>query len=121
MEPDSAERPLKPAASTGPEPQWFKHHAVGLLTLLIGVVGFIVVATQQDQFWDQPDWRLAVPFFVAAVAGGAVSLARREGAIALPLLGIGLAGAALVLGWFLVFGIVVGITAVAILILSHVM
>ena len=49
------------------------------------------------------------------------SLVRREGTPALPLLGLGLAGAAMVLGWFLITAIVVGVTAVIILILSTVM
>jgi hypothetical protein len=119
MEPGS--QPLKKAAHPGPDEAWFKHHIVGLITLLIGVVGFTVVALQQDEFWSQPDWKLALPFFLATIAGGVVSFVRREGAVALPLLGIGLAAAAMVLGWFLVFGIVVGITVVVILILSQVM
>jgi hypothetical protein len=112
---------LTPSTRPGPPPGWFRHHAIGLLTLLIGLVGFIVVAISQQTFWSQPDWRLSVPFLVAAVAAGAVSLARREGAVYLPLLGIGLAAAAMVLGFVLVFGAVVLVTALVILILSGVM
>jgi hypothetical protein len=112
---------MKPEVRTGPEPNWLKHHAVGLLTLLIGVVGFSVVALSQETFWSQPDWKLSVPFLVATVAAGAVSFARREGARYLPLLGIGLAASAMVLGFVVVFGVVVALTAVVIFILSGVM
>lgn len=117
----SADRQLRPEARGGPDPNWFAAHAVGLITLLIGVAAFTVVAITQEQFWDQPDWRLTVPFLVAAVAGGAVSMARKEGALFLPLLGIGLAAAAMVLGFVIVFGAVVLVTALVIIILSGVM
>jgi hypothetical protein len=50
-----------------------------------------------------------------------VSFGRREGAIALPLAGVGLTVAAMVLGWFLLTLIVVAATAAVILILSQVM
>jgi len=112
---------LKPAARTTPDANWFAHHAIGLVTLLIGVVGFVIVAVNQQEFWEQPDWRLTVPFLVAAVAGAVVSISRREGAVAIPLLGVGAAAAAMVLGFFLIFGAVVLGTAVVILILSHAM
>lgn len=115
------ESPLRPAARTGPEPGWIAAHAAGLIALILGVVGFAVVASQQEAFWSQPDWRLALPFLVATVAAGVVSFARRERAYYLPLLGIGLAGAAMVLGFALVFGAVVLVTALVIVILSGVM
>lgn len=121
MEPRSDEPRLKKAASGPADGAWFQRHVMGLIALAIGVIGFTVVALSQDELWSQPDWKLSVPFFVASVATGAVSLVRREGAIPLPLLGIGLAAAAMVLGWFLVFGIVIGLTVLVILILSQVM
>jgi|SRR5688500_14724929 hypothetical protein len=112
---------MKPEVRPGPDHNWFKHHAMGLVTLLIGVVGFAVVALSQQEFWAQPDHRISVPFLVAAVAAGVVSFARREGARYLPLLGIGLAASAMVLGFVVVFGVVVALTAVVIFILSGVM
>lgn len=114
-------QPLKPEASAGPDPNWFKNHAVGLLTLVVGAVGFLIVALNQVEFWDQPDWRMTVPFLVATVAGGAVSFARKEGLPALPLLGIGLSTAALVLGFVVVFGIVLAATALIIVIMHGVL
>lgn len=112
---------LKPEAMAGPDANWFANHAVGLITLLVGVVGFIIVAVNQEQFWDQPDWRLTAPFLAATIAGAVVSIAKKEGAVALPLLGVGAAGAAMVLGFFLIFAAVLVGTALVILILSHAM
>ena len=112
---------LKPEAKPGPDPNWFKHHAIGLATLLIGVLGFVIVAINQAEFWEQPDWRLTLPFVIATVTGAVISIARKEGAVALPLLGVGAAGATMVLGFFLIFAAVVAGTALVILILSHAM
>jgi hypothetical protein len=112
---------LKPEARTAPDPNWFAHHAVGLIALLIGMVGFIIVAVNQDKFWAQPDLRIATPFLVVAVVAAVVSMARKEGAIYLPLLGVGLAVSAMVLGFVIVFGAVVLVTALVILILHGVM
>jgi hypothetical protein len=122
MKSDSGDgRRLAPETRTGPDPHWFKHHAIGLVALLIGLVGFTIVAVNQTEFWAQPDLRIATPFLVAAVAAGAVSMARREGAVYLPLLGIGLAAAAMMLGFVIVFGAVVLGTAIVIVILHGVM
>ncbi len=112
---------LKPEARPGPDPNWFKNHAIGLITLLVGVTGFVIVAVNQTNFWDQPDWRLPLPFLIAAVAGAVVSISRKEGLVALPLLGVGAAGAAMVLGFALVFGAVLLGTVIVILIMSHAM
>jgi hypothetical protein len=112
---------LKPEARTAPDPNWFAHHAVGLVALLIGVAGFIAVAVNQEQFWTQPDLRIATPFLVLSIAAAVVSMARKEGAIYLPLLGVGLAASAMVLGFVIVFGAVILVTAVVILILHAVM
>ncbi|MBP6630881.1 MAG: hypothetical protein KBG28_02125 [Kofleriaceae bacterium] len=114
-------QPLVPATPPARPGGWAAAHVAGLLALVLGVVGFMVVALTADKFWATPDWRLTVPFFVATVAAAVVSLVRREGTPALPLLGLGLAGAAMVLGWFLITAIVIGVTAVIILILSTVM
>jgi hypothetical protein len=108
-------------AGRAPARRWFAQHAVGLATLALGVIAFVVVTAQQEQVWAQPDWRITVPFLVATVALGVVSLARREGATYLPLLGIGLAAAATVLGFAIIFGAIVLVTALIVVILSGVM
>ena len=101
--------------------QWLASHAGGMVALLLGVISFVVVALVIADIKDIPDWRITVPFFVATVAAGTVSFARREGTVAIPLLGIGLAAAAMVLGWFVALAIILAVTALVILIMSHVM
>ena len=92
-----------------------------LVALLLGVSSFVVVALVIADIGDIPDWRITVPFFVDTVAAGVVSFARKEGTVAIPLLGIGLAAAAMVLGWFVALAIILGVTALVILIMSHLM
>jgi hypothetical protein len=113
--------PLARAAGVARPRPWLVAHAAGALALAIGVVGFAVIAFSQDPMWSVPDWRHTAPLALAASAAAGVSLARREGAIAVPLAGVGLTLAAMVLGWFLLTLIVVAATAAVILILSQVM
>jgi hypothetical protein len=94
-------------------------HAAGAASLALGILAFIVVAVTQDAL--TPDPRISVPAFALTAVAAGVSLARRERAYPLWLAGLGLAGAALVLGWFLMVAIVVGVTAILILILHSVM
>lgn len=115
--------PLRPASRVpGPVPlgPWVAAHAFGLIALAIGAAAFITVTLRADALWAMPDWRVSVPFFVAALVTGVVALARREGPM-LPLAGVGLAAIAMVLGWFLVMAIIVAVVALLILILSVVM
>ena len=96
-----------------------KEISFGLGALALGVTGFLIVSLTARQLWATPDWRVSVPFLIATTAAAAMSFVRRERAVALPLLGVGLAAAAVVLGWFLVTAIVVGVTTIVILALSH--
>jgi hypothetical protein len=113
--------PLARAAGVIVPRPWLLAHAAGVIALLIGVIGFGVIALSQDPMWAVPDWRHTVPLVVAATAAAGVSFGRREGAIAMPLAGVGLTVAAMVLGWFLLLLIVVAATVAVILILSQVM
>ena len=112
---------LRPEAGRERLGSWLEQHAAGLVALVLGAVGFVVTSVQQEQFWSTPDWRLTVPFFVATLGATVVSFVRREGVPALALLGVGLAAATLVLGWFIVTAVVIAVTALLILILSAVM
>ncbi len=116
-------RPIEPATAAGPTPlgPWLAAHAFGLSTLVLGLVGFFVTSLTQEKFWATPSWKLTVPFMVLTVVGTVLTIVRRERTIALPLLGVGLAAAAMVLGWFLIMGIVIVATALVILVLSAVM
>jgi hypothetical protein len=100
---------------------WFVQHTAGLATLALGVTAFLVVSLTAPRIWATPDWRISVPFLLATTGLAVLSLVRRERAVALPLLGVGLAAAAVVLGWFLLTAIVVGVTTIIILALSHAM
>ena len=63
-----------------------------------------------------------MPGFAATAIAAGASLARREPrGYLLWAIGLGLAGAALVLGWFLMLAIVAGATAIVILILHALM
>lgn len=91
-------------------------HAAGLVAMTVGAVAFIVVVIRQKELWSQPDVRLTVPLFVATLVPAAISFVRKEGSYALPLLGLGLAGASIVMGWFfatLAVAVVAGILLVA--------
>ena len=100
---------------------WLRAHAAGLAALVLGAAGFIIVTVRQRELWSQPDWRLTVPLFVATLVPTAVAFARKERSYALPLLGLGLAAAAMVMGWFLLTAAVVIGTGLVILALSHAM
>jgi hypothetical protein len=101
--------------------EWIRKHLGGIAALVVGIVSFVVVAIVQEPLWSTPDWRLSVPGFAATLVATFVSLRRRERAHFLWLFGLGFAGAALVLGWFLLLAIVIGATAILMLILNSVM
>ena len=101
---------------------WLVQRPAGAACAALGLITFIVVAVAQPALWAAPDRRLTVPGLAATAIAALLSIARREtGAYPLWLLGLGLATAALVLGWFLMFAIVIGATVVLILILHAVM
>jgi hypothetical protein len=114
-------RPLsKPDHLDKPSKEWLGQHTAGVIALALGVIAFIAVMVSQDQIWSTPDWRISVPGFVLTGIAAIFSIARREKASAFWLVGLGLAAAGLVLGWFLMLAIVIGATAVLILILHSV-
>jgi len=100
---------------------WLQQHAAGVLALALGALAFIVVAVSQTQMWETPDWRISVPGFVLTGATAVAAIVRKEHSSTLWLLGLGLAGAALVLGWVLMLAVIIGATAVLILIFHSVM
>jgi hypothetical protein len=91
---------LRPAAAS--RWGWLARRPAGVATAVLGAIAFVVVAVAQPRLWATPDWQLSVPGAVATAIAAAISIARREpAAYPLWLIGLGLAGAALVLGWFL--------------------
>jgi len=113
------QKPAHLAPSEGP---WLAQRKLAALALGLGVLSFLVVAIVHGELSTLPDWRVSVPGFVLTAIVAAISLARREPqGYWLWALGLGFAGAAIVLGWFLMLGIVIGATAIVILILHAVM
>jgi hypothetical protein len=101
---------------------WLTRRPAGALAAALGLISFIAVAVAQPTLWATPDGRISVPGLVATSIAALISIARREhAAYPLWLGGLGLAAAALVLGWFLLLAIVIGATVVVILILHAVM
>jgi hypothetical protein len=114
--------PLVKPDHFGPVPnEWFANHAAGALTLVLGTLAFVVVTVTQDQLWATPDWRISVPAFAVTAVAALVAILREEHSSTYWLLGLGIAAAALVLGWFLMLAIVIGATVVLILILHSMM
>jgi hypothetical protein len=112
----------RPAHLAPPDRPWLSSRKFAALALGLGVLSLMVVAIVEGQVRAIPDARISVPGFVATAIAAGLSLARREPrGYWLWGLGLGLAGAAIVLGWFLMIGVVIGATAVVILILHAVM
>lgn len=113
---------LRPSHLRPVTPSRWRARPAAVIALVLGLASFIVVAVTQPRLWATPDWQVSAPGAVLAAIAAAVSVARREPrGYPCFLAGLGLAAAALVLGWFLLFAIVIGATAVLILILHAVM
>jgi hypothetical protein len=122
--PHVADGPLeRPAHLAPPEAgSWLGARKAGAAALALGVLSFVIAAVAHGELSSLPDLRLTVPGFVATAIAAAASVARREPrAFWLWALGLGLAGAAIVLGWFLMLSIVAVATIIVILILHTVM
>ena len=104
--------------STG---EWLARRPLGLASLVLGIVTFAVCAMTTTPLWSSPDWRISVPGFVVTLVAAIASALRRESAWGLWLVGVGLAAASLVLGWFLMVAVVLGATVVVMLIVHTVM
>lgn len=101
---------------------WLAARKAAAVALALGALSFLLAAVVQGELSSLPDRRLTIPGFAATAIAAGASIARREPqGYWLWALGLGLAGAAIVLGWFLMLAIVLGATAIAILILHAVM
>ena len=111
---------LRPATAVG-RAEWMRSHAAGILALGLGLLAFTIAAMTQHGVWSSPDWRVSVPGFAVTLAASVASLVRREKAWVLWPLGLGLAAAAIVLGWFLMIAVVIGATLIVMLIVHALM
>ena len=119
------ERPLpKPEhlrdvpTSTG---AYLAQRPAAVAALVLGIATFAICAIATTPLWSSPDWRISVPGFAVTALAAAASLVRREPAWGVAIVGVGLAAASLVLGWFLLVAVVLGATALLIVILHTVM
>lgn len=101
--------------------EWLAQRPFALAAGVLGVLAFVVVTVSQQHFWSTPDWRISVPAFGITAIAALISIARHERAYPLWLIGVGFAGAALVLGWFMMLALVVGVTLLLMLIVHSVM
>lgn len=101
--------------------EWLATRPAGLAALVLGLAAFVVAASTTEPLWSTPDWRISVPGFAVTAVASLASIARRERAHGLWLVGLGAAAAALVLGYFLLLAIVIGATALLMLLLQFVM
>lgn len=118
------ERPLPRPAHLAPagEGSWLAQRAAGAVALALGVVAFAVVAAVHGARAELPPWWLSAPGVAATAVAAAVSIARRErGAYGLWVAGLGIAGASVVLGWFLTIAIVIAAAALVIALLHALM
>ena len=116
------EKPVHLQPQDGSAWGWLAQRKAATAAAALGLVSFLVVAIAQGEVWATPDWRVSVPGFVVTAIVSAISLARRErNGYWLWAIGLALAAAAIVLGWFLMIAIVIGAAAVLILILHAVM
>jgi hypothetical protein len=105
--------PADPSAGS-----WLASRPAALAAGVLGLVAFIVVAIASGELGATPDWRISVPGFALTAIASIASIARKEhGGYKIWLIGLGLAAASLVLGWFLMVAIVIGVAVVAVLIL----
>lgn len=114
------ERPLPKPDHLGPH-EWRATHAAGIVTLVLGALSLIVTLIAQNQLWSTPDWRITVPGFVVTAIAATLAIIRKEKSSVYWLLGLGLAGSALVLGWVMMLAIILGVMLALILVLHSVM
>jgi hypothetical protein len=101
--------------------EWLAQRPAAVAAFALGAFAFLVVMIAQEALWSTPDWRISVPGFALTAIVSIVSIARREPGQVLWLVGLGLAAASLVLGWFLMLAVVIGVTILLMLILHTVM
>ncbi|MFT3696114.1 MAG: hypothetical protein QM831_23450 [Kofleriaceae bacterium] len=100
---------------------WFAKHAVGTIALSLGILTFIVAMVSSHHVFATPDPRITVPAFVLTAGASLWAYLRKEHSGTLWLIGLGLAGASLVLGWILMLAIVLGATLLLILLFHSVL
>ena len=104
---------LERSAGLGRKP-WFLAHAATAVALAVGIAsliaGYWLQFERGREITQISVLRATLPLLALAAAAGIVAFRRREPYPALAVLGVGMAGTAVVLGWFLVVAAVGGAT-----------
>jgi hypothetical protein len=113
------------AAPGGGTGDWIRKHLAGLAAVTLGLVAIAVASliywTGEGEVLRQPNPWVTTPLLVVTLVAAVASLVRREGVYTLSAVGVGLAAAAMVIGWTLVVGAVALVTVLAILLLHQLM
>lgn len=97
---------------SSPRPPWYARHACGAGALAVGLVALTAAFMMQfggDREIDEiPDLRVTAPLLLCALGLAIAAWVRRESAAArnMGVVGVGMAGAALALGWVVVAALV---------------
>lgn len=101
---------------------WYQANAFGLGALGVGfaslIAAFVMQFGGEREITEVPDMRITIPLLIMAVGVGVTALVRREPWRAMAIAGMGMAGAALALGWMIVAAAVALGAVVAILIIA---
>jgi hypothetical protein len=112
---------LAPEASTG-TPHRVLAQAGAVAAIVLGsaalIAGFWTQFRGERAITDPSDLRIVLPFAVAALAAGVVSLVRRERARPLAIAGMAMAAAAPLLGWVVLVAAVAVVAVVVALVVA---
>jgi hypothetical protein len=101
--------------------QWLRARVAAVIALVVGATVFVAAAALRAGVWDASDARVAGLGAGATVVVAAISLVRREPARGLVMAAVGMAGAAVVIGWLIEVAVVIAAVAVALAVLHAVM
>jgi hypothetical protein len=101
--------------------QWLRARVAAAVALVMGVAVLVASAALRAGAWDASDPRLAGLGAAATGVVAAISLVRKEPARGLVLAAVGLAVAAVVIGWLMTVAVVIAAVAVAVALLHALM
>jgi hypothetical protein len=108
--------------ASGRHGPWYKRDMFGLACVAVGAIGLVIAIYLQfgskREITTPPDLRVTIPLLVLALAGGITSLVRREHLRILPIVGVAMALASVVIGWLIIVAAVAAVAIVAILIIA---
>ena len=101
--------------------EWLRLRPAAVVALLFGAAVFVVSAVLRAGVWDGSDPRIAGLGAAATAVVVAISLVRKEPARGLLAAAVGMAVAALVIGWLIAVAVVIAAVAVALAVMHALM